>query len=251
MTTAWAASTSFSVGDIRRAVTAQTTGLIFKCTTAGISGTSEPSWSKNISGTTQDNTVIWTSISSTYGDLSVINPSSIIELYKLQLYASIHGSNTTYRFHNGANMNSNGEVLWGGEAYQRFPIEASGFEYRGEGTLPRPTLRVSNLLGTLTSIFDTVNETTPYNDLQQARFTRIRTMAKYIDAANFTGGSNPYGTPDSTQELPQEIYLLHQKTLENREFVEWEMVSVFDLSNVKLPGRQFTPDVFPGIGAYV
>ena len=38
---AWAASTAFSVGDIRRAVTDQATGLWFRCTAAGTSGSSQ------------------------------------------------------------------------------------------------------------------------------------------------------------------------------------------------------------------
>ena len=56
-------------------------------------------------------------------ELQKIAPSSIIELFELQLVTALHGSNTVYRFHAGSNMNSNGELVWNSNSYQRFPIE--------------------------------------------------------------------------------------------------------------------------------
>ena len=44
-----------------------------------------------------------------FNDLQSINPSAIIELFVLQLSTAIHGANTTYRFHNGSNLNANGK----------------------------------------------------------------------------------------------------------------------------------------------
>ena len=98
----------------------------------------------------------------------------------------MHGSNTIYRFHNGANLNANGEVIWAGNSYLRFPIECSGFEFGSSGTLPRPTITISNILGTITSILQDVNTTTAGNDLNGAKFTRIRTLAQFLDAVNFS-----------------------------------------------------------------
>ena len=184
-------------------------------------------------------------------ELQKINPSSVIELFTLALDNTLHGATTVYRFHNGANMNANGEVVWAGNSYQRFPIECNGFEYSGEGTLPRPTIRISNILGTITSYILTVNETSPGNDLNGAKLTRIRTLARYIDAANFSGGSNPYGTPDTSAAFPEEIYFLDHKTIENRDFVEWECCAAFDLANVRVPLRQVTRTDFPGVGTFI
>ena len=117
--------------------------------------------------------------------LQEINPGAVIELFTLQLDATLHGSNTIYRFHNGANLNANGEVVWAGNSYLRFPIECTGFEFTGTGTLPRPTISVSNIFGTLTAIMQDVNQTTVGNDLNGAKLTRIRTLARFLDAANF------------------------------------------------------------------
>lgn len=117
--------------------------------------------------------------------LQKINPGAVIELFTLQLDATLHGSTTIYRFHNGANLNANGEVVWAGNTYLRFPIECTGFEFTGTGTLPRPTISVSNIFGTLTAIMQNVNQTTVGNDLNGAKLTRIRTLARFLDAVNF------------------------------------------------------------------
>ena len=118
--------------------------------------------------------------------LQSINPGSIIELFTIQLSTALHGSNTLYRFHNGANLNANGEVVWAGNSYLRFPIECSGFEFGSTGTLPRPKISISNIFGTMTAIMQDVNTTTIGNDLNGAKFTRIRTLARYLDAVNFS-----------------------------------------------------------------
>ena len=183
-------------------------------------------------------------------ELQAINPGSIIELFTIELNIALHGSNTIYRFHNGANMNANGEVVWAGNAYLRFPIECSGFEFGSTGTLPRPTIAVSNIFGTITAIMQDINENTVGNDLNGAKFTRIRTLARFLDAVNFSGNTNPYGTPDPTAEFPQEIYFLDRKVTENRNLVTWEGQSALDLVNVKLPKRIATRELFPGIGAF-
>ena len=183
--------------------------------------------------------------------LQSINPGAVIELFTIELNTSLHGSNSIYRFHNGANLNANGEVVWAGNSYLRFPIECSGFEFGSSGTLPRPQISVSNILGTITAIIQDVNTTTHGNDLNGAKFTRVRTLARFLDAVNFTGNTNPFGTPDPTAEFPQEIYFLDRKVTENRDVVTWELQSALDLVNVKLPKRIATRAIFPGIGAFL
>nr|BAR21407.1 phage minor tail protein L [uncultured Mediterranean phage uvMED]BAR21866.1 phage minor tail protein L [uncultured Mediterranean phage uvMED]BAR21878.1 phage minor tail protein L [uncultured Mediterranean phage uvMED] len=189
------------------------------------------------------------SSSAIVSNLQNINPSSIIELFTLQLDNSLHGATTVYRFHNGSSLKDNGEIIWAGNSYQRFPIKAEGFQY-GKGQLPRPTLTVSNALGTITAILLSVNDTTTGNDLTGATVTRIRTLARFIDAVNFPSNVNPYGTPDATAEFPQEIYKIDRKAAENREIVQFELASVFDLAGIRAPKRQCTRTDFPSIGTF-
>ncbi len=187
------------------------------------------------------------SSSAIVSDLQNINPSSIIELFTLTLDSTLHGASTVYRFHAGSTLNNNGEIVWAGNTYQRFPIQAEGFAFQ-KGQLPRPTLTVSNALGTITAILLNVNSTTSGNDLTGATVTRIRTLARFIDAVNFPENVNPYGTPDATAEFPQEIYKIDRKSAENREFVQFELAAVFDLAGIRAPKRQCTRAEFPSIG---
>ena len=182
-------------------------------------------------------------------ELQKINPSSIIELFELELFANIHGSAVTYRFHAGTNaLSTNGNIVWDGNTYSALPIEAEGFEYNAEsGSLPRPTIRVANLLGSITAILLNVNETTAGNDLTGAKLTRIRTLVRYIDAVNFTGGTNPYGTPDTSAKLPSEIYYVARKVSETRDAVTFELSASFDLAGVRAPKRQCSANLCPWI----
>jgi lambda family phage minor tail protein L len=166
-------------------------------------------------------------------DLQAVAPSAIIELFVLELNALQHGVADTYRFHAGVNLNSSGQLIWAGNAYLRFPVEADGFEYSGNGQLPRPKLRASNIMGTITALLLSLPA-----GLEGAKVTRIRTLARYLDAANFPGGTNPYGAPDPTAEFPREIYYIDRKTAETRDVVEYELAAAFDLAGVRAPKRQ-------------
>tara|TARA_R100000654_G_scaffold26393_1_gene50022 strand:- start:146 stop:898 length:753 start_codon:yes stop_codon:yes gene_type:complete len=249
MATAWTSNTSLSLGDIV-APTSINSGLFFKVTQAGTTSSSEPNWPNNIGQNVYDNNVVYVSFSATFSDLQPISPSAIIELFTLQLSSALHGATTIYRFHAGSNMNANGRIIWNGNDYLRFPIEANGFAFQ-KGKIPRPKIIVSNATGVISAILLTVNQTSVGNDLTGATVTRIRTLAKFIDGANFSGGTNPYGTPDPNAEFPKEIYSIDRKSKETREIVEFELASVLDLVNIKCPKRQCTRADFPSIGTFI
>ena len=183
-----------------------------------------------------------------FSDLQSINPSAIIELFTLQLSTSLHGANTIYRFHAGSNLNANGKILWAGNEYLRFPVQASGFAFQ-KGQLPRPKITISNATGLISSILLTVNETTTGNDITGATVTRIRTLAKFLDKENFINNTNP--TEDPTAEFPKEIYAIDRKSTETREIVEFELAAPTDLAGVRIPKRQCTRKEFPSIGTFV
>ena len=198
-------------------------------------------------------------------ELQKLNPSARIELFVMELveglhYATGNPSNvpTIYRFHSGTNMNTNANIIWQGNTYQRFPITFEGAEFTGKGQVPRPVLTVANLGGisrsgsviTVTDLMIIVNLTTPHNDLADTKITRITTLASELDAANFPGNNNPFGTP-SSNELPQEIFFIDRKTTESRDIVQFELVGALDQANKKLPARQVTRNDFPGVGTFI
>ena len=158
---------------------------------------------------------------------------------------------TVFLFHAGNNMKDSGDIIWQSNTYSRMPCRAEGFKYSGKGLLPRPTLIFSNLLGTITTIILRVNKTTPFIDLQRAKVTRRRTLSRFLDATNFPSSVNPYGTPDPTAEFPREVYFIDKKATENRNIVEFEMVTSFDLAGVGAPKKLVTRDDFAGVGTFV
>ena len=231
---AWAASTAFSVGDIRRATTEQPSGLFFRCSTAGTSASSEPGWPNMVGDTVTDGTCVWTAIASAYEELAKINPSAIIELFELRLDSTLHGSSDVYRFHAGANADVDGNIVFNSQTYTRIPIKADGFEYSNTGTLPRPTLSISNHDSTMTTLLLLVNATTAGNDLGGAEVRRIRTLKKYLDGES---------AADPNARWPEERWFVDRKASESRDQVTFELASKFDLAGQKIPKRQVIANV--------
>ena len=166
-------------------------------------------------------------------DLQKLAPGSLVELFELDP-TTLGGE--VVRFHSGQNALLS-SVVWQGETYVPFPVEASGFELSGRGTLPQPKLRVANTSGLISALC------LELDDLVGATLTRRRTLVKYLDAVNFSGGVNP--TADPTQALPDEIWTINRKADENKVYVDFELASAFDVAGIKLPRRQVIANVCP------
>ena len=166
-------------------------------------------------------------------EIQKLAPSSVIELFVLDL--ALFGQGPV-RFHAGTNALQQ-RVVWQGNAYEAFPIEVEGFEFNGNGQVPRPRLRVANVTGTITALVLT------YQDLIGAKITRKRTLAKYLDAQNFPGALN--ATADPSGEFADDIYYVDRKSRETRDVVEFELAASFDLEGVSLPRRQIVQNVCP------
>ena len=166
-----------------------------------------------------------------------------VELFDFELNTAQHGETTVHRFTNTKNELGN-DIVWQGNTYTAIPIKAEGYEATGQGTLPRPTISVSNLLGTFTTIIALLPD-----GLEGCKVTRTRTLSMFLDAVNFTGGSNSDADPTSYFR-PRDIYFIDRKSIENRDVISYEMCSAFDLVGVRLPKRQILPDEFPAVGTF-
>ena len=194
------------------------------------------------------------------------NPSAIIEPFQLRLNSELHGSNDIYYFHAGTNELGLRNIIFDSQVYTRIPIAAEGFEYTNTGTLPRPTLTVSNLESNITALLLLVNATTAGNDLGGAEVRRIRTLAKYLDSDNFIadklaitqsndflitqGGDNleftdvvTNSTADPNARFPDERWFIDRKASETRDSVTFELASKFDLAGQKIPRRQIIANI--------
>jgi lambda family phage minor tail protein L len=162
-------------------------------------------------------------------DIQRFAPGAIVELYELD--TTVVGGTDVLRFTpHGPNELGN-DIVWAGQTYTRFPIEASGFERRGNGALPRPKLAVANVTGLIGAVADS---------LVGAKLTRTRTFVKYLDAVNFSAG-NPQADPN--QWIDREIWFIDRKSVENKVLVEFELSAAFDLAGVMLPRRQVVQNV--------
>ena len=164
-------------------------------------------------------------------EIQKLEPSAIIELFELD--GTAFGGDLL-RFHAGTNQLRQ-SIVWQGNTYTPFPLQATGFDYSGNGQLPRPKMVVSNVSGAITLLVLT------YDDLLGAKVTRKRTLAKYLDAVNFPGATNPAADP--TAEFGDEIFFIDRKVTENRDIVEFELAAAFDVAGVRLPRRQIIQNI--------
>lgn len=183
-------------------------------------------------------------------ELQKPDPSSIIHLFELELVEGTHYATgnpdsvkTTYCWHSGMTAAGAGSIVYNSKTYDPMPIEAEGFDQKAgsNDSIPRPVLRVSNILSTVSTILIEVNKITAGNDLLNAKVTRIETLAMFLDG-------EPAANTNATSR--DQIYIIDRKSTENREVVEFELSAIMDQPNVKLPKRQVLPRQFPGVGSF-
>lgn len=169
-------------------------------------------------------------------DIQKLTPGNLVTFYELDCQ-SIGGSVERYHNHN------DGEIIWQGQTYYPWAIEAKDFERTGDGQQPNPTLSVGNIgkgtdgqpiTGVVTALCLALH------DLLGATLTRYRTFTKYLDAINFSAG-NPSADPN--EHLPPDRWIITQKQLESPEMVTFVLGSPLQFDGVKLPARQVIANV--------
>lgn len=142
----------------------------------------------------------------------------LIELFELDATAL---GGDLYRFVCG--LDGGAQVQWDGNIYAAMPVEATGFEWSGQGQLPRPKLKVANVSG----VFGAA--AIGLDDLLGATLRRIRTFAQFLD-----NGDNP--DPDAI--YPIDVYRIDRKSAQNKVYLEFELAAALDQEGVYLPRRQ-------------
>ena len=165
-----------------------------------------------------------------FAELQKLEPSAVIDLFEIRLTKAVNNVDETLRYHAGTNELT-APIEFSGNSYPAAPVEVSGFESSSKGTIPRPTLKVANANGAISSLIVQQN----YNPLH-AEVVRIRTFKKFLDAANFSGG-NATADPDAKTE---ETWYIDRVSSENLQFVEFELTAKLDMANVELPRRKVT-----------
>jgi len=249
---AWEANKFYAVGDVVRASREERHTLAFKCIVAGKSGDTEPVFPRHITSTVIDNEASdleWEAFEPLAEQLQALAPTAIIDLFEIKLTEKVNGVKDTLRYHAGKN-GLIADIIFDGKTYPAAPVEVDGFEFTAKGTLPRPTLRVANVNGAISSLLAL------YNPLK-AKVRRIRTFAKFLDIENFnqvlslqTEGDDVVTTEGSDNLVYQtfndtadpdakmvETWYIDRVSSENLQFVEFELTPKLDLTNLQLPRR--------------
>lgn len=159
-------------------------------------------------------------------DISQLSTLSLVEVFVWD--TTNIGGTEILRWHNGTNGLGQ-SIFWQGQQYFHFPVEVEGFEQQSTGKLPRPTLRASNIGGSLGAFVRSLK------DALKSSVVRKRTLARYLDAINFIDG-NPYADP--TAGFPDEQFFVARKVNEDPIQIEMELAVPFDVENILLPRRQ-------------
>ena len=125
-------------------------------------------------------------------------------------------------------------IIWQGQTFEPMALEVSGLEMRSDGKASAPTLSMANNIGGIQGAVSAY--CLQFGDFAGAKLKVITTLAKYLDAENFSTG-NP--TANSSEKREQ-IWFIEQKTSENAQQVTFELSNPVDFEGLKIPTRQIS-----------
>ena len=125
-------------------------------------------------------------------------------------------------------------IIWQGQTFEPMALEVSGLEMRSDGKASAPTLSMANNIGGIQGAISAY--CLQFGDFAGAKLKVITTLAKYLDAENFSTG-NPTANPSEKRE---QIWFIEQKTSENAQQVTFELSNPVDFEGLKIPTRQIS-----------
>lgn len=126
------------------------------------------------------------------------------------------------------------DIIWQGEVFSPVALEVSGLEMRSDGKASAPTLSMANNINGIQGAVSAY--CLQFGDFAGAKLKVITTLAKYLDAENFSTG-NPTANPSEKRE---QIWFIEQKTSENAQQVTFELSNPVDFEGLKIPTRQIS-----------
>ena len=137
-------------------------------------------------------------------------------------------------FESGENKVWMRNIIWQGETFEPMALEVSGLEMRSDGKASAPTLSMANNIGGIQGAISAY--CLQFADFAGAKLKVITTLAKYLDAENFSAG-NATANPSEKRE---QIWFIEQKTSENAQQVTFELSNPVDFEGLKIPTRQIS-----------
>ncbi|MFU9819641.1 phage minor tail protein L [Acinetobacter radioresistens] len=159
-----------------------------------------------------------------------------------RIYATVDSTNITSDsmlvsadkvFDNGDEKVWFRNIIWQGQTFEPMALEVSGLEMRSDGKASAPTLSMANNIGGIQGAVSAY--CLQFGDFAGAKLKVITTLAKYLDAENFSTGN-----PTASNEAKEQLWYIEQKTSENANAVTFELSNPIDFEGLKIPVRQIS-----------
>ncbi|WP_180181159.1 phage minor tail protein L [Acinetobacter sp. YH01021] len=124
-------------------------------------------------------------------------------------------------------------IIWQGETFEPMALEVSGLEMRSDGKASAPTFSMANNTGGIQGAVSAY--CLQFGDFAGAKLKVITTLAKYLDAENFSNGNST-----ASNEAKEQLWYIEQKTSENAQAVTFELSNPIDFEGLKIPVRQIS-----------
>jgi lambda family phage minor tail protein L len=154
-----------------------------------------------------------------------LTTQGLITLYQLDT-SPVKGNGQTFYFTSAEDFDTT--IRWGGVDYAPLPMDASGFEMTTKGTVPQPTVTMSNLFGAGNMLLDN------YNELIGALLSRILTLRRFLDDGS---------TPDGNAYITWDKFVVAQKMSHTSMLITFKLAARWDVEGTQLPRRQILRDV--------
>lgn len=125
------------------------------------------------------------------------------------------------------------DIIWQGQVFSPMAIDSTGFGKTTDGKAAMPTLTMANNINGVQGAVSAYCYR--FDDFAGAKLKVITTLAKYLDAENFSQGN-----PSASNESEIQIAEIEQKTSSNDEQVVFELSNPVDFEGKKIPLRQIT-----------
>ncbi|WP_151721202.1 phage minor tail protein L [Acinetobacter ursingii] len=125
------------------------------------------------------------------------------------------------------------DIIWQGQVFSPMAIDSTGFGKTTDGKAAMPTLTMANNINGVQGAVSAYCYR--FDDFAGAKLKVITTLAKYLDAENFSQGN-----PSASNESEIQIAYIEQKTSSNDEQVVFELSNPVDFEGKKIPLRQIT-----------
>ena len=125
-------------------------------------------------------------------------------------------------------------IIFNGQTFEPMALQVDGLEMRSDGKASAPTLSMANNIKGIQGAVTVY--CLQFGDFAGAKLKVITTLAKYLDAENFSAGN----TSANPSEKREQIWFIEQKTSENAQQVTFELSNPVDFEGLKIPTRQIS-----------